>query len=71
MISVPENEFFFDFVRQIGEWARQMRAAENAPPYFSYQVRFMKKLWMNVVPGEDTAADLIFHYPQVCFKFVS
>ncbi|VDD94921.1 unnamed protein product, partial [Enterobius vermicularis] len=70
VISVPENEFFFDFVRQIGEWARQMRAAENAPPYFSYQVRFMKKLWMNVVPGEDTAADLIFHYPQELPKYL-
>lgn len=62
VISVPETEFFFDFLRQLLEWIRP----KNGTIFnFSYQIFFMKKLWINTVPGEDRVADLVFHYPQV------
>ena len=66
MISVPETDFFFDFVRQLTEWIRKARPSrDGVVPQFTYQVFFMKKLWTNTVPGRDRNADLIFHYHQV------
>jgi myosin-7 len=68
VISVPESEFFFDFVRQLSDWVKKNRISKDGNgtmPSFSYQVYFMKKLWMNTVPGKDRVADIIFHYHQV------
>lgn len=62
VISIPDNEFFFDFLRQLFEW---MHPKNGTVFNFSYQLFFMKKLWINTVPGEDRVADLVFHYPQV------
>ena len=68
VISVPEGDFFFDFVRHLIDWIRKARPSrDGAPPQFTYQVFFMKKLWTNTVPGRDVNADLIFHYHQVVF----
>ncbi|KAL3848316.1 hypothetical protein ACJMK2_019184 [Sinanodonta woodiana] len=65
VISVPEGDFFFDFVRHLTDWIRKARPTrDNAPPQFTYQVFFMKKLWTNTVPGKDINADLVFHYHQ-------
>ncbi|XP_076340822.1 unconventional myosin-VIIa ck isoform X2 [Tachypleus tridentatus] len=65
VISVPEGDFFFDFVRHLTDWIRKARPTKDgAMPQFTYQVFFMKKLWTNTVPGKDKNADIIFHYHQ-------
>ncbi|WAR27648.1 MYO7A-like protein, partial [Mya arenaria] len=65
IISVPEGDFIFDFVRHLIDWIRKARPTRDGTvPQFTYQVFFMKKLWTNLVPGKDLNADLIFHYHQ-------
>lgn len=64
VISVPEGDFFFDFVRQLTEWIKKTKQRED-PPKYTYQIFFMRKLWSNAVPGKDRMADIIFHYHQV------
>jgi myosin-7 len=65
VISVPEGDFFFDFVRHLTDWIKKARPTrDGSTPQFTYQVFFMKKLWTNTVPGKDANADIIFHYHQ-------
>merc|ERR1719400_2739738 len=65
VISIPEGDFFFDFVRQITDWARKSRVLPEGPnSKFTYQVFFMRKLWSSTVPGKDRQADIIFHFHQ-------
>ncbi|XGW09151.1 hypothetical protein V3C99_011454 [Haemonchus contortus] len=71
VLAVPEGEFFFDFVRQLSDWVQNNHALkENSIIPVNYQVFFMRKLWMNVKPGDDRNADLIFHYQQECPKYL-
>ena len=80
IFSIPENEFFFDFIRHLTEWISKARpnrdgqsgwmgevlicSSPGSVQQYSYQVFFMKKLWMNTVPGRDRNADIIFHFHQ-------
>jgi myosin-7 len=65
VISVPEGDFFFDFVRHLTEWLKKTKQGpKDAAPSLTYQVFFMKKLWSNTVIGKDSQADCIFHYHQ-------
>ncbi|KAJ9583263.1 hypothetical protein L9F63_022396, partial [Diploptera punctata] len=65
VISVPEGDFFFDFVRHLTDWIKKARPSrDGTSPQFTYQVFFMKKLWTNTVPGKDRNSDLIFHFHQ-------
>uniref|UniRef100_A0A0B6ZRN5 MyTH4 domain-containing protein n=1 Tax=Arion vulgaris TaxID=1028688 RepID=A0A0B6ZRN5_9EUPU len=71
VISVPEGDFFFDFVRHLTDWIRKARPVKDGiPPTFTYQVFFMKKLWIKTIPGKDYQADVIFHYHQELPKFL-
>uniref|UniRef100_A0AAR2LJP9 Myosin VIIAa n=1 Tax=Pygocentrus nattereri TaxID=42514 RepID=A0AAR2LJP9_PYGNA len=69
VISVPEGDFFFDFVRHLTDWIKKARPAKDVPS-LTYQVFFMKKLWTNTVPGKDSFADSIFHYYQELPKYL-
>jgi myosin-7 len=65
VISVPEGDFFFDFVRHLTEWLKKSRQSQGGSnPNLTYQVFFMKKLWSTTVVGKDPHADCIFHYHQ-------
>ncbi|KAM6932581.1 myosin VIIAa isoform 1-T1 [Lycodopsis pacificus] len=72
VISVPEGDFFFDFVRHLTDWIKKSRPAKEVGivPSLTYQVFFMKKLWTNTVPGKDSFADSIFHYYQELPKYL-
>ncbi|XP_019380408.1 PREDICTED: unconventional myosin-VIIa isoform X4 [Gavialis gangeticus] len=71
VISVPEGDFFFDFVRHLTDWIKKARPAKDGiVPSLTYQVFFMKKLWTNTMPGKDPMADSIFHYYQELPKYL-
>ncbi|XP_059397583.1 unconventional myosin-VIIa isoform X1 [Carassius carassius] len=71
VISVPEGDFFFDFVRHLTDWIKKARAVKDGTvPSLTYQVFFMKKLWTNTIPGKDPMADSIFHYFQELPKYM-
>ncbi|TNN01493.1 hypothetical protein fugu_010875 [Takifugu bimaculatus] len=72
VISVPEGDFFFDFVRHLTDWIKKSRPAtkDGIIPCLTYQVFFMKKLWTSTVPGKDSFADSIFHFYQELPKYL-
>lgn len=74
VISVPEGDFFFDFVRHLTEWLRKTKQSKDpnstANPNLTYQVFFMKKLWSLTKIGKDPQADNIFHYHQEMPKYL-
>ncbi|XP_030648187.1 unconventional myosin-VIIa-like [Chanos chanos] len=71
VISVPDGDFFFDFVRHLTDWIKRARPLKDgAVPSLTYQVYFMRKLWTNTVPGTDPMADSIFHYFQELPKYL-
>ncbi|CAL8268110.1 unnamed protein product [Merluccius merluccius] len=71
VISVPDGDFFFDFVRHLTDWIKKARhAKDGVVPSLTYQVFFMKKLWTNMVPGKDAMADSVFHYYQELPKYL-
>uniref|UniRef100_A0AAX7SFR4 Myosin VIIAb n=1 Tax=Astatotilapia calliptera TaxID=8154 RepID=A0AAX7SFR4_ASTCA len=69
VISVPDGDFFFDFVRHLTDWIKKARHVKDVPS-LTYQVFFMKKLWTNTLPGKDSMADSIFHYYQELPKYL-
>lgn len=72
VLSLNDTDYFFDSLRQITDWSKKAKRLKDAAGAvsLSYLVFFMRKLWFNVVPGRDTEADLIFHFPQELPKYL-
>uniref|UniRef100_A0A4W3IWG1 Myosin VIIBb n=1 Tax=Callorhinchus milii TaxID=7868 RepID=A0A4W3IWG1_CALMI len=71
VMSIPEGDFFFDYVRKVTDWAKRDKPVKDgASVSMPYQVLFLRKLWLNIVPGRDLKADLIFHFPQELPKYL-
>ncbi|XP_059806638.1 unconventional myosin-VIIa-like isoform X1 [Hypanus sabinus] len=71
VISIPEGDFFFDYVRQVCDWVKKERCTpEGLAGSVAYKVLFLRKLWLNVVPGRDLKADIILHFPQELPKYL-
>uniref|UniRef100_A0A6J0T705 Unconventional myosin-VIIb isoform X1 n=1 Tax=Pogona vitticeps TaxID=103695 RepID=A0A6J0T705_9SAUR len=71
VISQNEADYFFDSLRQVTDWTRKNRPTKEVVPVtVNYQIFFMRKLWLNVIPGKDLKADCIFHYHQELPKYL-
>ncbi|XP_038672457.1 unconventional myosin-VIIa-like isoform X3 [Scyliorhinus canicula] len=71
IISFPEGDFFFDYVRHVTDWVKKEKPTKDGTSIsVAYKVLFMRKLWLNVFPGRDLKADILFHYPQELPKYL-
>lgn len=71
--SIPDDIYVFDFIYEISEYTRanQPNRSNDNHVKIQYQVFFMKKLWINCVPGKDRNADHIFYFPQELPKYLN
>ncbi|KAH8328201.1 hypothetical protein KR067_006039, partial [Drosophila pandora] len=67
--AMPEEEFVFDFITQLIFYLRQQKTLRSMSDGH-YQLHFMRKLWLNNLPGEDLNGDIIFSYPQELHKYL-
>ncbi|KAF6780207.1 hypothetical protein AHF37_00597 [Paragonimus kellicotti] len=66
--SIPDDAYFFDFIRAITDWVKEKRGvSEGVYVQPVYQLFFIQKLWIDIVPGEDPKADQLFYFPQVSY----
>ncbi|XP_072427812.1 unconventional myosin-VIIa-like [Chiloscyllium punctatum] len=71
VVSFPEGDFFFDHVRQVTDWYKKEKPVKSGTSVsVTYKVLFVRKLWLNVVPGRDLKADIVFHFPQELPKYL-
>ncbi|KAH8249426.1 hypothetical protein KR032_009554, partial [Drosophila birchii] len=67
--AMPKEDFVFDFITQLLFWLRQQKTIRSISDGH-YQLHFMRKLWLNNLPGEDPNGDVIFSYPQELHKYL-
>nr|XP_016936706.1 myosin-VIIa isoform X1 [Drosophila suzukii] len=67
--AMPEEDFVFDFITQLIYWLRQQKTVRSISDGH-YQLHFMRKLWLNNLPGDDPNGDVIFSYPQELHKYL-
>ncbi|CAF3613901.1 unnamed protein product [Rotaria sp. Silwood1] len=54
-VSIPSNTYFFDFLTQLRGHDKKK---------LDYKVHFRRKLWVDIIPGEDKQADSMIHFYQ-------
>ncbi|CAF3943400.1 unnamed protein product [Rotaria sp. Silwood2] len=54
-VSIPSNSYFFDFLTQLRGHDKKK---------LDYKVHFRRKLWVDIIPGEDKQADCMIHFYQ-------
>lgn len=71
IISVPHYYFFFDFIHEVIDWKTRLgHKPSDESMRTEYQVLFMKKLWIDCLPGRDKNADSKFHFYQEATKYL-
>lgn len=72
IFAMPDSYFFYDFLHELVDWIRLNKPSWNRPAHLQaeYQIFFMKKLWVNTMPGKDPIADDIFYYSQEVPKYL-
>ncbi|CAF3603065.1 unnamed protein product [Adineta steineri] len=53
--SMPNNTYFFDFLTQLRGHDKKK---------LDYKIHFRRKLWIDIIPGEDKQADSLIHFYQ-------
>lgn len=70
VFSLPENYHIFDFINEINDWMNVNLPSRGGEKFVcQYQLFFLKKLWLNCVPGKDKNADEIFYFYQEIPKY--
>ncbi|CAF1217575.1 unnamed protein product [Rotaria magnacalcarata] len=54
-VSIPSNTYFFDFLTQLRGHDKKK---------LDYKIYFRRKLWIDIIPGDDKQADSIVHFYQ-------
>lgn len=68
VFGAAEEYFFFDFIQHFIEVWRRSEGGDGIA--INYQVFFLRKVWINVIPGEDRVADCRLHYYQELSKYL-
>ncbi|XP_078694401.1 myosin-VIIa-like [Branchiostoma floridae x Branchiostoma belcheri] len=67
VVSIPNDDYYFDFlcsIRPLAEWL-------SSEEYDKYDLLFRRKVWTDVIVGEDPVADLRMHFFQELETFLS
>ena len=68
VFGAADEYFFFDFIQHFIEVWRRTDGGDKIA--VNYQVFFLRKVWINVIPGEDRVADCRLHYYQELSKYL-
>ncbi|GAA54322.1 myosin VII [Clonorchis sinensis] len=69
--DIPSDTHFFDFIRWMMDCVKGEREVNKGVySHLSYEVFFIQKLWIDIIPGKDPKADKLFHFPQELHNYL-